>query len=463
MLKRLSLLFLFVLVCQTAAASDEPAAPDLREIVSELVAENIPYADGVILVKLADGESIDYITADYETETNSMGLTSQNIYLINVPSELPSACISGPGGGVDSDSVVGDEIVEDHSSQGVEGDDLVAVAMEYLFAICLYLDNRVVIAHPNYVEDAFEGNPRGSYSWDGVDEGGQGDQYALTLHNYQNVPRAEGANTIVAILDTGVDGTHPYLDGYVLPGYDVIEDDGKPVDEQSAVDADGDGMLNEAWGHGTHVAGIIHAVAPQAEILPVRVLNADGHGTVYDVALGIQYALSQDVDVINLSLSGNYPSPILEDVLQTVAEQGVLLVASAGNANENAVRYPAAYDNVIAVAAIDENNQKTDSSSYGDWITVSAAGSHVRSSVPEGDGFAYWSGTSMAAPFVSGFAALVYSADATVSADIVIDAIISTSKNIDPMNPEYVGELGAGRLDIGEAVRFIQSRSAVGD
>ena len=121
----------------------------------------------------------------------------------------------------------------------------------------------------------------------------------------------------MAVLDTGV-GPHPDLQPVLLPGHDFIDDDNVPDDVGDGLDNDNDGVTDEGVGHGTHVAGIIHAIAPGARILPVRVLDSDAQGSVFAIAQGIRYAVDQKARVINLSLGlVNSESPSIESALDT--------------------------------------------------------------------------------------------------------------------------------------------------
>ncbi|MCF6409849.1 S8 family peptidase [Pseudalkalibacillus salsuginis] len=231
-------------------------------------------------------------------------------------------------------------------------------------------------------------------------------------HSLQYAPQKVGAEEAwdvtlsdpsvkIAVIDTGVDYNHPDLDGKVLQGYDFVDDDNDAIDE------------NE---HGTHVAGIaaantdngegIAGMAPKASILPVRVLDADGSGTMDDVAQGIRYAADQGAQVINLSLGGKIGSKTLEAAVNYAWEQGSVVVAAAGNESTPLPSYPAYYENAIAVAATDENDAIAYFSNYGLWVDIAAPGVDIHSTIPNG-GYATYSGTSMASPLVAGVAGLL--------------------------------------------------------
>jgi len=208
-------------------------------------------------------------------------------------------------------------------------------------------------------------------------------------------------NIKIAIIDTGVQLNHPELAIKLWPGYNFVEGNLNP---------------NDGNGHGTHVAGIagaltenslgIAGIAPSASIIPVRALDNSGNGTLSNIANAITYSTNAGAKVINLSLGSSQGSITLENAINYAWNQGVVIVAAAGNEASNTLTYPAAYQNVIAVASTDINDQKSDFSNYGTWVEVSAPGSTILSTYT-GSYYAYLSGTSMACPHVAGLAALL--------------------------------------------------------
>ncbi|MGI8382294.1 S8 family peptidase [Priestia megaterium] len=208
-------------------------------------------------------------------------------------------------------------------------------------------------------------------------------------------------NIKIAIIDTGVQLNHPELAIKLWPGYNFVEGNLNP---------------NDGNGHGTHVAGIagaltenslgIAGIAPSASIIPVRALDNSGNGTLSNIANAITYSTNAGAKVINLSLGSSQGSITLENAINHAWNQGVVIVAAAGNEASNTLTYPAAYQNVIAVASTDINDQKSDFSNYGTWVEVSAPGSTILSTCT-GSYYAYLSGTSMACPHVAGLAALL--------------------------------------------------------
>jgi subtilisin family serine protease len=256
---------------------------------------------------------------------------------------------------------------------------------------------------------------------------------------------ATGSGTVVAVLDTGAALNHPALIGHFLPGYNAIYPALPPNDVP-------DGAANNEVGHGTMVAGIIARLAPQAQIMPVRVLNGDGAGTILNVVKGIQYAIANGAQVINMSFSSSVNSSALNDALDSAEIAGVVLVASAGNENVHIPGTIAAGRGILAVGAVEADNTKSPYSNYGSFIDVVAPGSGIRSTFWDG-GYASWSGTSFAAPFVTAEAVLMLSNQPWLTSDVVITVIRKTARSVDGYNPAYKGLLGRGIIDVEAAVK----------
>jgi thermitase len=205
----------------------------------------------------------------------------------------------------------------------------------------------------------------------------------------------------VAVIDTGICADLPDLAGRVLPGWDYVDDDNDPRDE---------------FGHGCGVASIIAAniddgvgmagIAPNARILPLRVLNAAGIGSYSDVAAAIVRAADEGAQVINLSLGGSQPSLVLELAVNYATGRGAIVIAAAGNTGRPGVLYPAAYANAIAVASVDAALQPSGFNATGPEVAAFAPGQSVLALRPDGT-YASMSGTSFAAPHASGAAALL--------------------------------------------------------
>ncbi|QKV74011.1 type VII secretion-associated serine protease mycosin [Amycolatopsis sp. Hca4] len=225
-------------------------------------------------------------------------------------------------------------------------------------------------------------------------------------------PLTRGAGVTVGVVDTGVDAQTPQLaGGRVRPGLDVANPGGGPAD-------------TDCFGHGTFVAGIIAAgprpdtgfsgIAPEATILPIRCATPTPDGsppvlTAVQMADGITAAVDGGARVINISASTNTPDPHLADAVRHAADRDVLVVASAANSAQQGdpVTYPAAFSGVLAVGAVDATGKKADFSQTGAFLSLVAPGVGVTSVGPGGAGHWLGSGTSYAAPFVAGVAALV--------------------------------------------------------
>jgi len=274
----------------------------------------------------------------------------------------------------------------------------------------LLRDRRVVYAEPDYIGILPEARQRSSWV-----VGGDADEYAvqwapaaLRLPEAHTITR--GANILVATLDTGADMTHPALVDHLVPGYDFVDLD----DDPSEV------AYGSAYGHGTHVAGLVALAAPDAKIMPLRTLDANGIGTIWAQAQALRYAMNHGADVINLSFSFLHRSLLLDNVLGQVTcaptidadchsliRPGAIVVAAAGNSGTNIREYPAAdlVPGVLAVGASTEENTLATFSTYGSWVRVAAPGERIMSTLPGGY-YGAWSGTSMATPLAAGVAAL---------------------------------------------------------
>ena len=223
---------------------------------------------------------------------------------------------------------------------------------------------------------------------------------AFDLPNVWKSTRGEGIT--IAVLDTGCDLDHPDLRNNLLPGKNFAGS-GKPWDNNQ---------------HGTHVTGIICAenndvgmvgVAPLAKVVPVKVLDGEGNGSLLDVAKGIRWAVDRGVDLICMSLGAPSPVQQVRKAIQYAAKQGVPCFVAAGNAGKTKeVFYPAAYPETIAIGSIDESFTRSGFSNTGKNLDFMAPGCKIFSTVPD-NWYAVLSGTSMACPFAVGLAALMLS------------------------------------------------------
>lgn len=326
----------------------------------------------------------------------------------------------------------------------------------------------VVYAEPNYYVHASVtpndplfsqqyalSNSGGTLPLPGSPIGKEGADIKATA-GWEETTGSEGVT--IAILDTGVDLLHPDLKNKFLSnGRDFINDD---------LDASDDN------GHGTVVAGIagaetnnstgISGVGWDCRLLPVKVLDKDGIGTVDIVSEGIMWAADQvgnGVKVINISWGVDTPSDTLRDAVQYAYDKGVVVVASAGNTGGQ-VEFPAAYDNyVLAVAATDYSDNRYVLSNQGSEIDVAAPGVEIMSTVPRGFygpgsiDYGFWTGTSVAAPHVAGLAALIASLKPFLTVDDIMNVIRLSADDVNsdlyPGKDEFVGY---GRINLEKAL-----------
>ena len=224
--------------------------------------------------------------------------------------------------------------------------------------------------------------------------------------------RSRGEGVKIAVIDTGADLDHPDLKKNLLPGFNVLDPSSMPWDDNQ---------------HGTHVAGIIVAenndigmvgVAPDAKVMPVKVLDRSGNGTISSVAAGIRWAADNGADLICMSLGSPNHTQEVREAIQYAATKNVVCFVAAGNSGlTKSVFYPANYPETIAIGSIDENLNRSSFSNTGDNLDFMCPGGKIFSTVPD-NWYAVLSGTSMAAPFATGVAALVLSYSRSMNAKL---------------------------------------------
>ncbi len=256
-----------------------------------------------------------------------------------------------------------------------------------------------------------------------------------------------GQGVLVAVVDTGTDITHPLLKNNIFinqaeaSGQTGVDDDKNGyVDDINGWNfITNNGILNDTEGHGTHVSGIIASqhqgvyeigIAPSAQILPVEFIDAN-HGSTTDAINGIRYAVSMGAKVINASWGSTGCAPeVLRDEIISLNSQNVLFIAAAGNDSNNLSlypEYPAAFDfaHQITVGASTSNNFQAGYSNFGPLVDLVAPGDKIYSTFPQ-NSLKVLSGTSMAAPFVSGVAALLWSAKPSSTSETIKSAIVNS-------------------------------------
>ena len=302
---------------------------------------------------------------------------------------------------------------------------------------------------------------------------------------------ATGAGVIVAIIDTGVDPTHPILQGSLVPGYDFVNDTAGPGSEWTGIDSTVTTILDHspvaildsvpvavnqssivivtpqaaaalpsvqvpaAFGHGTMVAGLVHLVAPGAKIMPLKAFQADGTSRIFDIVRAIYYAVDHGARVINMSFSTLTWSPEVTHAINVATSQGVICVSSAGNFGQELIVYPAGQRNVVAVGSTNTASPPARSSfsNYGDaLVSVGAPGAGVITTYPGGHYAGAW-GTSFSTPLTAGAAALLLQLDPTAT----YDKAATLLGRAEAMTPAGMGQ---GRLNVYEALRVVNDQTA---
>jgi len=349
------------------------------------------------------------------------------------------------------------------------------------------LQSSVMYAEPYFIRKMFF-TPNDPYF---------GNQYGLN-DSHTQAERAwdycrGDASVKIAIIDSGMDMDHPDLAGnvWVNPGEDL---NGNGIIEQSErnnIDDDSNGHIDDFYGwdfmyddndpnddypasqgggHGTHCAGIasaqtnngtgIASLGFDCSLITVRT----GEGMyIYYGYQGIIYALDVQADVLSLSWGGGGYSQLEQDLFNQAYNNGSAVYAAAGNDDSNALQYPAAYNNVMAVASTNQNDLKSSFSNYGTWVDISAPGSSIFSTYLSGT-YTTMSGTSMSCPFTAGLAGLVKAAFPNFQAEEINQVIMENADNIDNLNPSYAGMLGAGRINAYRALGMLYTPSLhIGD
>lgn len=281
-------------------------------------------------------------------------------------------------------------------------------------------------------------------------------QYLNTLLKLPQVHKiSKGAGVTVAVLDSGIDLDHPALAPRISnKRYDFLDNDASPDDLPNNLDDDLDGIVDEATGHGSHVAGLVLLIAPQSSIMPLRVLDSDGRGSLFAILKAIKYATDNNAKVINLSLGTYADTNSMRELADYAKMRQSVLISAAGNENtdqQDKWQYPASIEGVLAVAATDQNDRKANFSNYHQFVDISAPGVSLYSTYWNG-GYSYWSGTSMATPLVAGGAALILAKSPQMTAVQAMDTLKNSALPIDNLNPQYQGKIGTGRLDLLKAL-----------
>jgi serine protease len=304
---------------------------------------------------------------------------------------------------------------------------------------------------PNYIYHALEvpNDPEYSKQWN---------LRSINVEGAWNNTKGNGAT--VAVIDTGISPVTDLKNTPFVKGYDFVNDRVEAPDDN---------------GHGTHVAGTIAqstnnnygvaGIAYEANLMPLKVLSAEGGGTIADIAEAIRYAADHGANVINMSLGGSGDTSVLREAIDYAYKKGVTIVAAAGNSNDSSAAYPSRYPHVIAVAALDATGMKAPYSNFGAGVDIAAPGGFTQNGDPAGgilqntidpetgaSIFTALQGTSMAAPHVAGVAALIASVGVEDPAQVA--EVLKKSARV--MQGDELNHFGAGQLDADAAVKLAQ-------
>lgn len=307
----------------------------------------------------------------------------------------------------------------------------------------LQADPNVVYAEPNCVETTLE---------DGPNDPDYAKQYAPQITQAPKgwAINAGNPDVLVAVVDTGIDYKHPDLAAKLAKGWNIIANNDQVTD---------------GHGHGTHCSGILGAltdngvgmagIAPKNRIFGVKVLSDEGSGTTADVCNGIMKAADMGAKVISMSLGGSGGQQAKQDAVNYALAKDVVVVAAMGNDGRETKTFPGACDGVIGVGSTDQADKRSSFSNFGSWISVTAPGSKIWSTLPTGGsqmgtGYGFASGTSMATPAVSGVAALVRSQFPNLNQAQVKARIEATADDLGPQG--FDKEYGHGRINVYKAL-----------
>lgn len=304
-------------------------------------------------------------------------------------------------------------------------------------------------------------------------------------------PNAAGLNTVIAVIDTGIDSRNPILAPTLVPGYDFVHNVAGYASDLGDLDQSTAAILEQStaamlesyqvvqlnqstsaileqstaailegkplpshFGHGTMVAGLVHLMAPYAKIMPLKAFNADGTADVSDIVSAIYYATDHGARIINMSFELSDNSDALLKAVNYATRNGVICIASAGNDGQEAVVYPAAYGNVIGVGSVNQQNQISSFSNHGrDVVSLAAPGEALVTTYPGNHYAAAW-GTSFSSAVVAGT-----TADLLSAIDPKLAALMQTAdiqRAISHANACGNGSLGAGCLNLNLSIQFFK-------
>jgi thermitase len=259
-------------------------------------------------------------------------------------------------------------------------------------------------------------------------------------------------SSILAIVDTGINGQHEDMAGRVMAGFDYVNN--------TTISAGAD---SDDHGHGTAIASVAAATGNnnvglagmnwQTRLMPVKVLDNTGAGTASQLISGIRYAADRGATVINLSLGGSSGTTSLEEAVNYAWNKGAVLIGASGNDSGTSVLYPAAYDRVLAVGSVTTGDAKSSFSTSGSALDLTAPGEGIMVATDSSAGYSTATGTSIAAGFVSGAATLIHARHPGKSNQEIVDALVAGADDVGGMNGVSRTDLyGDGRLNVGRSV-----------
>ncbi|MDJ0840157.1 MAG: S8 family serine peptidase [Acidobacteriota bacterium] len=402
-----------------------------------------------LILKFDTPVNIDYVLNGYQVSKVKQ-LGDDNVYRVNIHSE-------------ESREDLLDDLYNRAEVSGVEENQTTRInvtdsAVDLDTRAMFIIDTRAMfIIDDQQVMDETQINDihtRAMFIIDGKDDN------ALAMHAQYHIYNtrshyawdyATGRGVTVAVLDTGIDTKHEFLVNNIVPGIDYVGKDHDPNEEQFGLDSDGDGLYDEGFGHGTHVAGLVKTVAPGVSLMPVRVVDADGQAELFDIVQGIRFAIENGADIINMSMSIDDPSQLLLEYIAEARAAGIVVVTSAGNENSTNLKFPANVPSVLTVTSVGPDFVKSPFANYSNQVDVSAPGEALISTHP-GNRYVARSGTSMSAPIVAGEAAIIFELVPDASVSYVRHRIKRKSLNIDCFNHDYKKKLGKGHADTWNAI-----------
>ena len=454
-----------------------PSAP--AEMTEDRDPANPEYVADVVLLAVRDGVSITAgITGDpqkpYSTNSTSLTSTLDLLEIISVESLFLVEQRTGTTSQneLETNPATVYRLQLKPGSEIQNAIDALAMLPEIAFAEPDYLAYPAGALHESESPRIRQLHPLFSETQLTIDDPLYDQQWGLGKINIEGGWSATyGTPTVsIAVIDSGIDLTHIDLAAHLwvnpgeIAGNGVDDDNNSYIDDVNGWDfVSGSNDVSDDNGHGTLVSGVAAAVGgngqgiagtcPQCSLMTVKVMQASGVANYSDIASGVMYAAQKGAKVINISLGGYANSNILRTAIDAAASTyGAVIVAGAGNDNLDQPFYPAAYDNVLAVAGTQSDDTKVGTSNYATWVDVSAPGIDIRTTAL-GGGWVDNSGTSFAAPFASGLAGLLRTLHPDWNQSTIRSQIVHTTDEIESANPTYAGLLGSGRLNAGTAMQ----------